>query len=318
MFHLANLKIINETNRNFIGYFRIFVSRKENRKAMTEKSNILGIDLGGTNIRVGLVQRNTITQLRSAPTPANGTKEDVLQAIGLLIEGFSDTPVDAIGIGVPSVVDVQKGIVYNVVNIPSWKEVHLKDYLESRFHIPVFVNNDANCFAAGEKHYGKGKGYGSFVGLVLGTGLGAGIIINNRLYEGKNCGAGEIGCLPYLANNYEYYCSGQFFRDEYHVSAKDVYKSAVEGNANAIAIFRNFGTHIGNMLQAVLYAYDPEFIVLGGSVSNSYPLFIESMYKALSTFMYPKTLTFLKIEVSELENSAVYGAASLYNNHLVH
>jgi len=285
---------------------------------MADNKNIIGIDIGGTNIRVGLVQNHRIVRIVSALTPANETQEIVLNTIVSLIEKFMDTPVDAIGIGVPSIVDVDKGIVYDVVNIPQWKEVHLKAYLENKFHLPIFVNNDANCFAAGEKYYGKGKGYGSFVGLILGTGLGAGMIINNRLYEGKNCGAGEIGNIPYLANNYEYYCSGQFFTGEYSMPASEVAQLALRGNSSALQIFNDFGTHVGNMLQAVLYAYDPELIILGGSVSKSFSLFKFSMYKALDKFIYSKTLSNLKIEISEIENVAIFGAASLfYNNKLL-
>jgi glucokinase len=83
-------------------------------------------------------------------------------------------------------VDVEKGIVYSVINIPSWHEVPLKQILEDRFGLPVFVNNDANCFAMGELYYGSGRGYRHLVGLIVGTGLGAGIVVNGRLYSGAN------------------------------------------------------------------------------------------------------------------------------------
>ena len=283
---------------------------------MTDTNNIIGIDLGGTNIRIGLVCNDKIQNIISSPTPAKSAEETVIQSICNLIENFLDQPVAAIGIGVPSVVDVERGIVYDVVNIPSWKEVHLKQILEKKYHIPVFINNDANCFVAGEKHFGKAKNASSVVGLVLGTGLGAGLILNNQLYEGKNCGAGEIGYLPYLQNNYEYYCSGQFFRDEYHISALEIFETALTGNKDSIEIFHQFGIHVGNMLMTVLYAYDPELILLGGSVSKSYALFKDSMHQELQKFIYAKTLKSLKIEVSEIENIAIYGAASLFYNNL--
>src|SRR5262249_7677354 len=137
--------------------------------------------------------------------------EVVLQEIIGGIQAVFDTEVAAIGIGVPSVVDVEKGIVYAVQNIPSWKEVHLKERIEKQFHVPVHVNNDANCFALGECHFGKGRNFRDIVGMVLGTGLGAGIIIDRRLYNGTNCGAGEIGTIPYKGEMIESYASGQFF-----------------------------------------------------------------------------------------------------------
>src|SRR5208282_2399585 len=115
---------------------------------MSSTKNIIGIDLGGTSIRVGLVSNYKLVNVQSCSTPSQGSKEEVLDAICSLIEYFLDQSVGSIGIGVPSIVDVEKGIVYDVVNIPAWNEVHLKEILEKRYHIPVFVNNDANCFTA--------------------------------------------------------------------------------------------------------------------------------------------------------------------------
>ncbi len=271
---------------------------------------ILGIDLGGTQIRVGEIENNTIQDIKSTLTPTNATKEDVLEAIVNLIAQFNG--IDAIGIGVPSVVDVKKGIVYDVTNIPSWDEVHLKDFLEKRFNIPVFVNNDANCFVAGEKQFGKGKDASSLVGITLGTGLGTGLIFNDKLYEGRNCGAGELCNTPYLEHNYEYYCSGQFFKDELHVSGKTLAEKAKSGDKEALAAFKTFGFHLGKFLQAILYAYDPEVIVFGGSVSQSFSLFYDEMMQSLQdNFIFPNSLKNLKIELSELDNSGIYGAASL-------
>ena len=120
--------------------------------------------------------------------------------------------IKAIGIGVPSVVDTHTGIVYDVQNIPSWKEVAIAQKMQELYKLPVLVNNDANCFALGEYHFGKGKGTKSMVGVTIGTGIGAGIIINGKLYCGPNCGAGEFGMIGYLDKVVEYYASGQFFK----------------------------------------------------------------------------------------------------------
>ena len=91
-----------------------------------------------------------------------------------------------IGVGVPSVLDSETGVVYNVANIPSWIEVPLKDILESEFNVPVYINNDSNCFTLGEKKFGEGRPFKHLVGVTLGTGVGAGIIINDHLYGGSN------------------------------------------------------------------------------------------------------------------------------------
>lgn len=188
--------------------------------------------------------------------------------------------------------------------------------MEEKLGIPVYVNNDANCFAAGEKQFGKAKGYSNVAGIVLGTGLGTGLIIKNRLYEGMNCGAGEIANLPYLLHNYEYYCCGQFFKDEYHIHGEQLLQRSRSGDLKAKKIFNEFGFHLGKFLQAVLYAYDPGLIVLGGSVSGSFDYFKESMYNSMNNgFIFPESIKKLKIEISDIKHIALYGAASLCFDH---
>jgi len=275
--------------------------------------NIIGVDLGGTNIRAGKVVADKIIQLAKEPTPAAGSQSEVLEKLIEVIDKCFDENTKSIGIGVPSVVDVEKGIVYDVVNIPSWKVVPLKDILESRFKVPVYVNNDANCFALGEKYYGKARSC-SIVGLTIGTGMGSGLIFNGKLYEGRNCCAGEFGNIPYLNSNFEHYCSGQFFSEEKSVSAIETNKRALSGDQAAIQLYAEFGFHLGHAIKSMLYAYDPEIIILGGSLTKAFDLFKPAMFEAIKDFDYPSVLTNLKIEISELEHSAIYGAAALYLN----
>ena len=270
--------------------------------------------MGGTNIRAGKVVADKIIQLIKEPTPAAGTQAEVLDELIAVIDNCFDKNTKSIGIGVPSVVDVEKGIVYDVVNIPSWKVVPLKDILESRYKLPVYVNNDANCFALGEKYYGKAMNCKSIVGLTIGTGMGSGLIFNGKLYEGKNCCAGEFGNIPYLNRNFERYCSGQFFSEEKSISAIDAFNQAVLGDQAAIQLFSEYGFHMGQAIKSILYAYDPEIIILGGSLTKAYDFFKPAMMEAIQNFDYRNVLTNLKIEISELENSAIYGAAALYLN----
>jgi glucokinase len=288
---------------NFLYYYLI--------NKMETITGLIGVDLGGTNIRAGKIINEKIAKLTKAATPGKGSVEEVLEQICVVIDGCFDSSTKAIGVGVPSVVDVEKGIVYDVVNIPSWKVVHLKDFLEKRYKVPVYVNNDANCFAVGEKYFGKAKPYKNIVGVTLGTGLGCGLIFNGRLYEGSNCGAGEFGNVPYLQHNVEYYCSGQFFTDEKKISAIDNFHLAQKGDPKALQLFDEFGFNLGVVLKSILYSYDPEIIILGGSVSQSFEYFKDAMYHALQDFAYSSVLANIKIDVSELENSAIYGAAAL-------
>ncbi len=273
---------------------------------------IIGIDLGATNIRGAVVNDETISEIVSRRIHTKGTKEQVLEDVYSLIDALIDKDIKAIGIGVPSVVDVKLGIVYDVIHIPSWKEVHLKELLESRYHIPVFVNNDANCFALGEHYFGKGKGVEDMIGLTIGTGLGAGVIIANHLYAGKNCGAGEFGMVDYRDHNYEYYCSGSFFQNVYGLNGEEVFKKAQNADKHALILYHELGVHLGNAIKMIMYTYDTGLIILGGSVQLAFEFFEKAMWERVKTFEFPKSIDGLQIKTSALENSGILGAAALY------
>lgn len=276
------------------------------------KQGVIGVDLGGTNVRVGKVQDNEIETLAATAISSEESEDVVMQEISDTINKVFDEDVIGIGVGVPSVVDVEKGIVYSVVNIPSWKKVYLKDRLEEKYGVPVFINNDANCFALGESYFGKAMDYKNIVGLIVGTGLGAGVIIDNRLYNGTNCGAGEFGHIPYKDHDFEYYCSGQRFTREYGIDGKVLFERAQKGDAEALRIFETFGLDLGNAIQAILYTVDPEIIVFGGSVSNAFPFFEKGMRENLKTFNYQHALERLVMERSAIKEIAILGAAALY------
>ncbi len=273
---------------------------------------IIGVDLGGTKVSIGKIESQRVTEHVSANITTKGEVGQIMSEIIAGIEKVFDPGIAGIGIGVPSIVDVEKGIVYNVQNIPSWKEVHVKKTLEERFQRPVYVNNDANCFAVGEKYFGKGQKFRNLVGVTLGTGLGTGIIIDNRLYCGLNCGAGEFGSISYRDRIIEYYCSGQFFENVHGVKGHLVYEKARQGDAGALEIFDEFGTHLGEAMKTILFAVDPEAIIIGGSVCRSYPFFEKAMWKKIETFPYWKTIDNLVIATSDHEHIAVLGAAALY------
>ena len=273
---------------------------------------ILGIDIGGTNIRVGLVEDTKLLSIKSSEIKKGGTREEILDSLFGMIRNFDIRQIEGIGVGVPSVVDIENGIVYDVQNIPSWKEVHLKKILESDYKVPVYINNDANCFVAGEKYFGKVKQYKNIIGLIIGTGLGAGIIINDRLYAGNNCGAGEFGMIPFKDKNYEYYCSGQYFLNEFGVSGDELSKKALDKDPEAIEIFKKFGSNLGEAIKMIMYAMDPEVVVLGGSVSKSFRLFKNEMWDEIRKFSYSNSADRIKIEISDVKNIAILGAAALF------
>ncbi len=272
---------------------------------------ILGVDIGGTKVRASKIQDMKVTRSAQFLIPKNGSERDVLHAVYNAIDEVLDGTISGMGIGVPSVVDIAMGIVYDVQNIPSWKEVHLGGLLSDRYDVPVHLNNDANCFALGERYFGKGKGHANMIGLIIGTGMAAGIVINNKIYNGPNCGAGEFGMIPYLDHYYEYYCSGQFFKNVHGENGPDVYQSCLHGQAKALAMFAEFGNHLGHAINTILYAIDPEIIILGGSVCKGYEFFREAMWAVIHRNVYRTMSANIKIDVSDNADIHVLGAAAL-------
>jgi glucokinase len=272
---------------------------------------VIAVDVGGTNIRAGRLDHDQILVQKAIPLCDKDVLQKTLDQLIALIRQVMDNNITGIGIGVPSVVDLETGTVTDVTNIQSWKRVELKRILEEEFKLPVRVNNDVNCFVLGEHRHGVVKGFSNVVGLAMGTGLGGGIIINNELYPGRNCGAGEFGLVPYLDENIEAYCSGWFFQNKYNTTAYTAFQKANDGDPEALQSWKEFGIHMGNAIKTVIYTYDPEAIVLGGSVSNGYPFFRDSMQEIMKTTAFPESVRRLKLFVSDNPNIALLGAASL-------
>lgn len=272
---------------------------------------LVGVDLGGTSLRAGRVEGGRVVAHAARPTPARAAAGEVVDAVISAIEEVLSPGTRAIGVGVPSVVDVESGVVYAVENIPSWTEVPLGALLEARFGLPVRLNNDASCFALGEHRFGKGRGVRSLVGMVVGTGLGTGLVLDGRLHCGANCGAGELGAVPTRGRTHEWFASGSRFLREHGVDGATLHARALAGDANALRAFEAFGRDLGEVVALALYAYDPEMVVLGGSVSRAYPLFEAGLLEALRSFAYQRSVARLRLEVSEEPHAALLGAAAL-------
>ncbi len=271
----------------------------------------LTIDLGGTNIRIAQVENRKCLNRTSVPCPAQAESDTLLNVLSQLIQSRMTSTVTGIGVGVPSIVDAEKGIVYNATNISSWKEVPLKEFLESKFSVPVAVENDCNCFALGEYIYGTDQSCRNMVGITLGTGIGSGIIIDGKLYGGQYRGAGEIGSLPYLDSDFEHYCSSGFFVRKGTTGAAAASKADLH-DPEALELWKEFGRHLGNMLKAVLFAYAPQVIVLGGGIASGFPLFFPSLREALNDFPYRIIVENTLIKKSDLQDTAnLLGAAAL-------
>ncbi len=273
---------------------------------------IVGVDLGGTYVRAGRISNGKIESSVSRPISGSASTPVVLGEVFSAIDAVIDGGVSGIGFCVPSLVDVDAGVVYSVANIPSWRKVPLKEELERRYGVRSFINNDANAFAVGELHFGKGRGHRNLVGIVIGTGLGAGVVIDGRLYSGANCGAGEIGNIAYRGSTLESWCSGTFLRRASGMDGKAVDDRARAGDSAAQELLDSVGTALGDAILIALYAYDPEIVILGGSVSRAYPLFERAMRERLQSYAFPHALPRLQIVCTETADVALLGAAAIY------
>lgn len=273
----------------------------------------LGIDIGGTNIVLGLVENGRLKYKQSFSSFKDGsTLDETLAYLSSLIDKVITPDVKGIGVGVPSVIDLENGVVYDTANIPSWKEVNLKRFLVNEYGLPVAVNNDANCYALGAWWtLPESARQGTVVAVTLGTGVGIGVVENGRLFCGANCGAGELCCLPYKEGTIEDYCGKKFFCSR-GISPRQAGEAARSGDLKAQALMKEYGRELGYALHVALLAYDPHCIVLGGGLSNNYDLFRDSMMQYLhENFPYGKTIENLRIEVANEDSIPVIGAASL-------
>ncbi|HKK81453.1 MAG TPA: ROK family protein, partial [Prolixibacteraceae bacterium] len=136
----------------------------------------------------------------------------------------------------------------------------------------------------------------------------------NTLYEGHNAGAGEIGMLPYLQHDLEYYCSGNFFSCFYNIDGEKLFEEAQSNNEKAISIYHEFGKYVAQAIKYTLLTYDPEIIVFGGAVSKAFPFFEASMRAGLNDFPFPNSVKNLHIKTAGNPNSHLLGASLLFDN----
>lgn len=273
--------------------------------------NVLGIDIGGTSIVGGKIEDGRIVGQSKAGTRASEGGDVSLGVLKRVVAELVDGQTRAIGVGVPSVVDRKTGIVYNVQNIAGWDEVDIRGILEREFGLPVFVDNDANCFAFGEKIFGKGREFSNFVGVTLGTGVGSGIISAGRLLPDANCGSGEFGEVRIGGVKFDDWCGSHFFPDETGMSGAELSALARKGDAKALKAFEEYGRRLSELVKLIVLVLDPEAVIFGGSIAKSFDFFGDAIRANLADFPYPKSIEKLQILASDSNDSGVLGAASL-------
>lgn len=302
-----------------------------------------GVDIGGTTVKMGLFQTDSVLVDKwEIPTRKELAEDVILSDIAYAIRErliqyqVQKDDVVGIGVGVPAAV-TGEGFVKQVANL-GWKEKDVKKELEELTGIEVKVANDANIAALGEMWKGGGEGYKSLVMVTLGTGVGGGIILNGQILTGTNGGGGEIGHI--LANRNETECCGcgkkgcleqyasatgiarlaknilaENTRDtilnKEDVSAKTVFDAVKAGDEVAIEVAEQFGAYLGYALADLGAVLDPEIFVIGGGVSKAGEIlftYVKKYYEERTFF----TCKNVKFALAKLGNDAgIYGAAKL-------
>jgi glucokinase len=292
-------------------------------------SYYIAVDVGGTQIRVASYQAEKLEPLRlirrRTHSRENTPEETLKQAIK---DAWPESkPVKAIGIASPGPIDLAAGTIIKAPNIPQWSHFPAVDFLEREFKVPVYLDNDANLAALGEWRYGAGKGHHDIVYITVSTGIGGGVIINDRLLHGVRGLAAELGHVTVDPNGPQCSC-GQYGHLEAfssgtaiarraheriqqgvntelskvaHPTARDVAEAAEKGDRLAMELLEDAGKHLGRAFADFLHIFNPSILILGGGVTLSGRYILEPIRNALSRYtMSPEYLEDLVITLAQL------------------
>ena len=317
---------------------------------ISKKKFAIGVDLGATTIKAGVVETNgSIPDLLSIDTKAiKGPKVVIQQIIFTIQELFGrHKPSECLGIGIgaPGIVSIDSGTVESPPNFADWGKVDIAKDVRKTFKLPVFVENDANCAAIAEARYGAGIEFKDFLFVIWGTGVGGGIIIDRKIFRGPHGGAGEIGhvSIDYngrLCNCGNYGCIESYIGQRYLsqrtkeilTSSKDdiptklehlvdgnlnklnpeiISQAAEEGDQTAIGVLEEAGELLGCALASILNVLDLRVVVIGGGISAAPAFVYESIITSLRSKILKPQKDRIKVIRAKLGNDAgIIGAAS--------
>lgn len=285
---------------------------------------VIGIDLGGTAIKLGrFVRSGRCLESLSLSTPQPATPMAVLAAILQGIQQLDPAAqAIALGVGTPGPADAQGRIARVAINLPGWQEVPLADWLEAKTDRPTILDNDANCAGRGEAWLGVGRHFRNFILVTLGTGVGGAVILNGSLFRGRHGSAGELGlvtlnpegpaCNSGNRGSLEQYASGRAIRRRTGLESSELGARARAGDPEALAFWQAYGRDLGAGLASSIYILTPEAVILGGGVSASAEFFLPTVWSALEQRVMPSSRDDLQLRVAELGNQAgMVGAAQL-------
>lgn len=293
---------------------------------LSEKTIIIGVDVGGTKIQTGAIRTDgqMIGEPVTVDTIGSDESEKILSRITGSVEklikdsGLNLSDILGIGMGVTGPLDPASGTILECPQLPTMHFYPLKEQVIKRFHLPVYMDNDANALLLGESIWGAGKGHRTTLGFTLGTGLGCAIVVDSKLFSGANGMAGEIWPSPYQNETIEDIVSGRGVSSIYHKlsnqtrSAKEISVLAHQGDPNAIETWNVFGSTLAKALSWGINLIDPGIVILGGSIANSLDLFHDPMESTLRKFICPVPAAKTKIVKAALgDNAGFIGAAAL-------
>ncbi|WP_249871098.1 ROK family glucokinase [Oceanobacillus saliphilus] len=309
---------------------------------------LLGIDIGGTSVKIGMIKTNgTIIEKWQIPTDTSdgGTSivEDIWSSIRkkLVLKNVNKASIIGIGVGAPGFIDSESGFVYEAVNI-GWKDFDLANALKEKSCLPVFVENDANIAVLGENWIGAGNQADNLIAITLGTGVGGGIIANGSILNGENGMAGELGHLKVEENGYACNCGnngcletitsatgivrqamekitafpdsvlGETFRKKKSLTSKDVFELAKNGDSISNSIIKRTADVLGQVIANMGVMINPSRVLIGGGVSSAGDQLIEEIRKAFEIHALPRVVDACEIKAAQLGNDAgIIGGAFL-------
>lgn len=301
---------------------------------------LIGIDIGGTKCAVVLGEKDDdkikIIEKIKFPTESFPiTLKKIFSNMEQIITNNATNTknIDAVGISCGGPLDSTKGMICSPPNLPGWDNIPIVKLIEDRFGLPAYLQNDANASTLAEWKYGAGRSAKNMIFLTFGTGMGAGLILNGRLYEGTNGNAGEVGHIrltgygPFgygKAGSFEGFCSGGGIRqiaqikikeaaqkggvkdsillsiDDDQLTAEIVAKTAFEGDDLAIEIFQVSAHYLGMGLSILIDILNPEVIVIGSIYTRSKTLFQKNMLEVIENEALPQSRKVCQILRSEL------------------
>ncbi len=307
-------------------------------------NKVIGVDLGGTNLRAAVINTDTgaFEYLTSMPTLAREGHAVVMQRMALLIEqvlddgGLKKPDLDGVGIGVPGVLDLEHGLTVMLPNLPgTWPNVPLRDTIADRVQLPTFLINDARAMTLGEYIFGAGRGVETIACLGIGTGIGGGLVINGRLHlnlggtsaelghtvidmNGPLCGCGTRGCLEAYASGpaitalgLKAVVQGATTRigemvdyDLNRITPQVIFEAARAGDSIAKGIYEQAGFYIGVAVSNIIIAVGPQKVVIGGGVSQAGDLLLDPIRKTVAERVNVTSIEKVQIVRAELGPNA--------------